>query len=196
MSLHNTRNSFGTVTKTFHWLLVVTVLSMLAIGFIMEDMPNGLDKLRLFGRHKATGLTVLVAAVAWMLWRLKNVKPSYPEHLSWLQKRTADSVKYVLLMLLVAMPLTGWLMSSAAGYSVSYFGWFMVPDLVEPNPELRRSMVAAHYYFAVVFIGVIGMHAAAALLHHFYYKDTILRRMLPFTRRENNVQETDTTTGA
>jgi cytochrome b561 len=78
-----------------------------------------------------------------------------------------------------AMPLTGWLMSSAAGLPVSFFGWFVLPDLVSANEELRVTLVFIHEWLGYALIAAICMHAAAALQHHFYYKDDILRRMFP-----------------
>lgn len=195
MRLRNKSDSFGVLTKGFHWFIALSIISLLIIGFWMDGLPNGMEKLRWFGRHKAFGLTVLAVGSVWIIWRLFNVKPSYPATVTWVQRRAADTVKYMLLSLVVAMPLTGWLMSSSAGYSVSYFGLFLVPDLVEPNATLRDTMNIAHVYLAYVLIGVVCMHVGAAMLHHFYYKDNVFIRMLPFIRREKDVQETDTNTG-
>lgn len=195
MQLRNSSFAFGAITKLFHWVNALLIVLMLAVGFIMTDMPDNMDKLRLIGLHKATGIVVLSWATCWVLWRVNNSKPLYPATmLSW-QRLAADASKYVLIALLFVMPLSGWAMSSAAGYPVSFFGLFVLPPLVEPNKELGALMAELHELFALAIIAVVCAHVGAALLHHFYYKDNVLRRMLPSSRGDIHVQESDTHTG-
>ena len=86
---------------------------------------------------------------------------------------------YVLYGFMFVMPLTGWLMSSAAGLTVSFFGLFTLPNLVPANPALRHYFFNIHGTCALILIGIIVLHVLAALKHHFWDKDDILKRMLP-----------------
>ena len=82
-----------------------------------------------------------------------------------------------------AMPLSGWLMSSAKGFSVVYLGLWKLPDLVAKNEALGDTLKGSHELFATVLLVLIGLHAAAALKHHFIDRDSILARMVPFLRK-------------
>jgi cytochrome b561 len=77
------------------------------------------------------------------------------------------------------MPLTGWLMSSAANFSVNVFGLFTLPDLVAPDKALADAFKAAHYWLGWVLIGLFTLHVAGALKHHFFLGNDTLRRMIP-----------------
>jgi cytochrome b561 len=94
----------------------------------------------------------------------------------------AAAAHALLYVLLLAQPISGWMMSSAANYPVSFFGLFQFPALVAPDPELHEALEEGHelIFQALVFVAVI--HALAALYHHFWMKDDTLRRMLPFAR--------------
>ena len=184
MCLRNTKTAFGTITKLCHWSCVVLVISLIVVGLIMAEIENSPDKLKLYGLHKSGGITVLAIACAWGAWRLLNVRPEYPQSLSKLQQRAATTVKYMLTGFLFAMPLTGWGMSSAAGFPVSVFGMVTLPKLFEVNKPLAGDLRDIHQFLAYALIGVIVMHASAALLHHFHFKDDVLRRMLPNLRKK------------
>ncbi len=182
MPLKNTTETYGSIAKLFHWLVFVLIASLLALGFVMADMETTPDKVRLYGLHKSFGITVLTLAVLRLLWKLANVSPLLPATTSRGQKFLAHAAHFGLYALMFAMPLSGWMMSSAAGFQVSVFGWFMLPNLVEPDKELFEFLQEAHELLALALIGLVALHAAAALLHHFYYKDNILRRMLPLVK--------------
>lgn len=180
MCLKNTNNSYGIVAKTLHWLMFVLIASLLALGFVMEDMQNSPDKFRLIGLHKSIGIAVLFLAVIRMAWKLANVSPVLPDHMRRLEKFLAHAGHGLLYVLMLVLPMSGWVMSSAAGFPVSVFGWVVLPNLVPPDAELKKQMVELHEMLAWVLIGVVTLHVLAAFLHHFYYKDNVLRRMLPW----------------
>jgi cytochrome b561 len=179
MCLRNTTQRFGIATKLFHWCSVVLVISLLAVGLLMTGLENTPDKFKLYGLHKSGGITLLAIACAWIFWRAINPKPALPDTISKAQVRAATAAKYALLTMLLVMPLTGWGMSSAAGFPVSVFGQFTLPDLVAPDKELSHFLKEVHELVANFLMLVIALHASAALLHHFYYKDGVLKRMLP-----------------
>ena len=182
MQIHNTQSSYGSVAKTFHWLIAVIIFGLLIVGLVMTGMPNSLDKFRIFGLHKSFGITVLVLVSLRLLWKMKNVAPALPDSLSRIEKNLAHLGHAALYLLMFAMPLSGWAMSSASGFPVSVFGWFVLPDIVHPNPELRADFIYLHDTMAWVLIDMVTLHVLAALMHHFYHKNNILRRILPFVK--------------
>lgn len=176
----NSIQTYGVIAKSFHWLMALMVIGMLCVGFYMDGMAMGPDKFALIGLHKSTGALILMLVAARLLWRWTNRTPKLPPNLPTWQRAGAHLSHYGLYALLFAMPLIGWTMSSAADFTVSVYGWFELPAIVEPDKELVRLMKRLHYYGAIAFISLISLHVLAALYHHFLRKDTVLRRMLPW----------------
>ena len=177
--LKNTANRYGLIAITFHWVIALLILGMLALGLYMVDLPISLNKLRLYGWHKEFGILILILAMLRIFWRYLNVAPVLPTHLARLQKIAAKSAHYIFYFLMIAMPLTGWMMSSSAGVPVSFFGLFVLPDLVSANKNLSQLLASIHGWMAYFLIAMITLHVGAALQHHFYYKDDVLKRMMP-----------------
>lgn len=179
--LKNTSEKYGSLAKFFHWLMFLLIATLLAVGFIMSDMENSPDKFFIYGIHKSTGIVVLLLAAIRLGWKFANVSPVLPAHMRNIEKLAAHAGHAALYVLMFAMPISGWMMSSAAGFPVSVFGLFTLPDLVPADKELRELFGEAHELLAFAIIAVVSLHALAALLHHFYHKNNVLRRMLPFT---------------
>jgi cytochrome b561/polyisoprenoid-binding protein YceI len=179
VTLRNTEQEYGTAAKGFHWLIAVLIITILAIGLIMVDMDRGPGKFALFRWHKSLGITVLGLAALRICWRLGSLQPlSLAAHAVW-EKTLAGITHFLLYFCMVAMPLSGWLMSSAKGTKVSAWG-FALPDLIGQNRPLGQLLTTFHVYTAYGLIGLIGLHAAGALKHHVIDRDETLRRMLPF----------------
>ncbi|RUR11128.1 cytochrome b [Legionella sp. km772] len=142
----------------------------------MTDLPIGIQKLKLYGLHKAFGILVLILAILRIIWRLSNKTPSL--NIPKLELIAARLAHLALYILMLAMPISGWLMSSAAGLAPSFFGLFTLPNLVAPNDELREWFAFVHEWLAYGLIAIISVHTLAALKHHFIDKDDILRRMI------------------
>ncbi len=181
MPLKNTPLEYGAVAKIFHWLMAAGIIGMLALGLYMGDLPLSPEKLKLYALHKAIGITLLALVFARILWRANHMVPALPEHMKRIEKLGAHLSHFGLYGLMLFMPISGWLMSSAAGFPVSVFGLFTMPNLIEKNTEQLELLKEAHELAAYLLIALITAHALAALLHHFYHKDTVLLRMLPFT---------------
>lgn len=179
MQYKNSANRYGMVAITLHWLMAILVIGLIILGLYMVRLPVSLQKLRFFGWHKEYGLLVLMLVSLRLGWRLGNVVPVLPAYISLLQKLAAHAAHYILYILMFAMPLSGWMMSSAAGLPVSFFGLFVMPGLVAADDNLFKLLVVVHEWLGYALIAVVCAHAAAALQHHFYYKDDILRRMFP-----------------
>lgn len=144
----------------------------------MVRMPVSIDKLKFYGWHKEIGILVLELGILRIIWRVYNVIPSLPAHMSGFEKFAARSAHLIFYGFIIALPLTGWLMSSASGLTVSFFGVFLLPNLIGPNPEIIHTLAEVHSWLGYCLIGLIVLHTAAALKHHFINKDDVLRRMI------------------
>lgn len=184
MTLRSTKQIFGAVTKSFHWVMALLVISVFSIGWYMDFLPLGMEKLEWMSRHKSLGVTVLALVILRVVWRMSEPTPE--ELGKWRIERLAAKVGHLALYLLMfAMPLTGWTMSSAANYPVSVFGLFTLPNLVAPNQQLFETLRTVHWLLSWAIAGMVVVHVLAAFKHHFWDRDATLRRMLPGKIKEN-----------
>jgi cytochrome b561 len=114
-----------------------------------------------------------------LAWRWSNPTPTLPDTLKPYERTLARLTHALLYVLLFAVPLSGWLMSSARGFPVSWFGFLQLPDLVPKNKALYEALLTTHGILAWTLGVVATVHLVAALKHHFVLKDDVLRRMLP-----------------
>jgi len=173
-------NTHYTATaKGLHWLMALMMVGLLALGFYMSDLPLSPEKLQLYSWHKWAGVTVFVLVWLRLLWRVTHRPPAYPLTMTPLQQALAHAGHLVLYILMVAIPLSGWLMSSAKGVQTVWFGLVPLPDLLVRDKELGKQLAELHSALNIGLLILVGGHAAAALFHHLVHKDDILRRMLP-----------------
>ena len=182
MTIRNTRHRWGAIAQLLHWLIVVLIITQFTLATLFDDLPPGVRKLTLLARHKSVGITILMLAALRLAWRWTNPTPALPDTLRpWERRLATHALLYVLLF---AVPLAGWTMSSARGFPVSWFGFFTLPDLVPKNKALYELLVTTHGILAWT-LGVVAIvHMLAALKHHFVLKDDVLRRMLPLTSQK------------
>jgi cytochrome b561 len=183
MTIRNTPARWGAVAQFLHWLIVVLIIAQVILANIAEDLPIGMKKLAMFARHKSVGITILVLAVIRLVWRWANPTPLLPGTLKPYERVLAGLTHSGLYILLFAMPLTGWMMTSARGFPVSWFGFLQLPDFVPKNQSLYNAMKETHDTLALALYAIVFLHVVAALKHHFMLKDDVLRRMLPFTNK-------------
>jgi len=177
MKLKNSEWGFGAMAMGLHWLMAVLIIGMLGIGIYMVNIPISLQKLKLYGWHKEFGFLILALALFRLYWRLININPRLS--LPLLERVAARLVHWAFYGFMLAIPLTGWLLTSATGIPTSFFGLLTIPNLIGPNKELLSWFSSIHGWLSYALIAAICMHTLAALKHHFYDKDDILRRMLP-----------------
>jgi cytochrome b561 len=166
-----------------HWLSALLICAAFGLAWTMDDMPLSPLKFKIISWHKWAGITVLGLVAIRLIWlKLKGAPAADPRLPAW-QSKLSSGVHHLLYLLMFAMPLSGWLMSSAKGISVAYLGLWQLPNLVEKNEALAGTLKSSHEIFATALLVLIGLHIAAALKHHFIDRDTILARMLPFLRK-------------
>ena len=165
---------------TLHWLMFLLIFAAFPLGLYMHDLPLSPYKLRLYSYHKWIGVTVFLFALIRVYWRSTHRPPAMPDSMLRWEKIAAESVHYLLYVLIFLIPVTGWLMSSAKGFQTVWFGVLPLPDLVGKDKELGKLLEEVHSTLNFLMLAVVCAHVGAALKHHFIERDDILTRMLPF----------------
>lgn len=171
---------YGNIAIALHWLIALLVFAGWSMGYYMEDLRISPQKLKLYSWHKWIGISVLILTCVRAAWRATHAPPpANPAHALW-QRRLASATHISFYGLLFALPMSGWLFSSASGYPVKYFGLILLPDLVEKSQSLASLLGDVHQVLAMLLAGLLVLHIAGALKHQLIEKDGTLKRMLPF----------------
>lgn len=180
MTFRNTTRSWGTLSKALHWIIVLLIINQWLIAQRADDLPLGMAKLQALAWHKSFGITILMLAVVRLVWRWSNPVPSLDGVAKPWERLLANTSHVLLYGLIFALPMSGWLMSSAKAYSVSWFHLFQLPDLIGKSQPMFELLHATHEVLFKVLVGVAVLHALGALKHHFIDRNELLKRMLPF----------------
>jgi cytochrome b561 len=185
MNEPKTWRRYGAAAQALHWLIALLIVVQFVLARMAAHLPLGARKLALLAEHKSFGMTVLVLTVFRLAWRLKNRPPPLPADMHRVERLLARVTHLCFYVLLFAMPLSGWLMSSAKNYSVSWFGAFTWPNLIAPNEAAFKYFKALHHLLSDALFAIASLHILAAFKHHFWNKDDVLVRMLPEFGSEN-----------
>lgn len=179
MSWKNTHHRYGYLTISLHWLMLILLVAVYASIELREFFPKGSDpRAALKALHFMLGLSVLGFALLRLGVRLSGPTPRIvPEPGRW-EKRSAKFMHIALYVLMIAMPLAGWLILSAAGKPIPFFG-LQLPALIGENKDLAKQIEEVHEVVGTAGYFLIGLHAAAALFHHYIKRDNTLVRILP-----------------
>ena len=168
---------YSNASKFFHWFIAVIVIMMLSGSFFLNDLPERyISTAYMF--HKSFGLTVLFLMIVRFLWIKYKGRPELPVTMSQWEKILSKIVQSMFYILLICMPLCGWVLSVAESRVPSYFGLFNMPLPIAANKSLAKLMEQSHKTIAWILIVLLILHVAGALKHHFIDKDTVLKRML------------------
>lgn len=176
MLLKNSNTHYGKVAIIIHWIMALLLICLLILGLYMVRLPIGLEKLKMYGWHKEYGILALMFVIVRVTWRLTNKTPSL--NIPLLEKIAARTVHWLFYVFMFALPITGLLVTSAAGLPASFFGLFVLPNLVSPDQQSLALYQEIHTWLGYGLIATFCLHTAAALKHHFINKDDILKRML------------------
>jgi cytochrome b561 len=181
MPARNSSVRYGWVAQALHWVIVALLVVQVPLGMIAHELPAGLERLVLMSRHKSLGITILALAAVRFAWRWFNRPPPAPPMPRWqaIASRLNHGALYALLF---ALPLTGWLSSSAANHPVSWFGLLQLPDFIAPDTGLKEALEETHELLVILLLALTLLHVAAALKHQFIDRDRLLLRMLPGRR--------------
>jgi cytochrome b561 len=170
------------VAISLHWVIALMILGTFALGLYMHELPLSPTKLKLYSYHKWIGVTIFALVLFRLAWRLGHRPPPPPPSMPVWQHHAASAAHLALYLLTLAIPVSGWLMSSASGFQVVYLGMLPIPDLLGKDKGLAEQLKQAHEFLNIVMFAVVVLHVAAALKHHLMDRDDVLSRMLPFIK--------------
>jgi cytochrome b561 len=171
---------YNGVAIALHWLVAAAIFATFPLGLYMADLPLSPRKLELVSYHKWIGVTVFALVCVRLAWRLTHPPPApLPTMAAW-QRRAAAGVHLALYALLLAIPVSGWMYSSAVGVPTVYLGLWQLPDFVGKDKALADALNLAHKSLNFAFLALVIVHVAAALKHHLVDRDGLLARMRPW----------------
>jgi cytochrome b561 len=171
------RDRYTSVAIALHWTIALLIIANLAIGLLHESVLKGTIPL-----HKSIGMLVLLLSIVRLVWRLTHRPPPLPATVKSWEKGLAHAVHWLLYALMILIPLSGWVFTSASPkrYPLSFFGLFPLPPFpVTQDKELSHMIAERHEQFAWAMIALLVLHIGAALKHRFLDRDRTLDRMLP-----------------
>jgi len=165
--------------RLLHWLMAALIFVALPLGVWAAETPRGPQRSEILFVHKSIGMTVLGLVALRVVWRLAAGAPAYAEPLGRLTHAAAQVGHIALYVLMIALPVSGYLSSNGAGTVVPWFGLFSFPHLLSKNDALRVAAGEAHYVFAWTIAFVLAAHLGAVVWHAAIKRDSVLTRMLP-----------------
>lgn len=176
-----TVHRYPTLAILLHWLNAVLLIGSFALGLRMVGMDFSPEKINSYAYHKWLGVTIFGVVVVRCIYRQFKPPPALPSNMAEWQKTASRLSHRLLYLLLFALPLSGWIYSSAAGVPTVPFGQpsLQLPDLLQRDPELASALKQVHFVLTRLLLVLIFLHIAAALKHHLWDKDGVMHRMLP-----------------
>lgn len=166
---------YNRTARALHWAAAVLILANLASGFAKDALGGTWNVVPL---HKSIGLTVLILGIVRLVWRLAHPAPPLPDTMPPWQLALAKAVHAVFYALIIVVPLTGWVMSSASKYPLSWFGLVTWPKFAVTRESAAYAIAhEGHELLGFGFAALVVVHVAAALYHHFVVRDHLLSRM-------------------
>lgn len=180
--LANSSERYGLISKSLHWLMAMTILFMIGLGVYMTDIDNA-NPLRpqLYGLHKSIGITLLILAIMRIIWIMASPPPAPLRALQWFEIMIARTIIGLLYLLMLMIPIAGYIMSSAFGKPINYFGFMELPQLIEQNRAVGEFMKEAHEFLAFFILILVALHLIGAIKHRFFSNNPetdVLGRML------------------
>jgi cytochrome b561/polyisoprenoid-binding protein YceI len=182
MPIRNTKTSFGTVTRSFHWLTALVILTAMPLGLIANNLSSGPEsialKAQLFSLHKTIGVVAFFLGVARILWAFSQARPVplHPERR--LETLLAEAVHWLLYLSLVIVPLSGWIHHAAVdGFAPILWPFGQGLPFVPKSETVANLAGMAHWLFTKLLAAAILLHVLGAVKHHLIDRDATLRRM-------------------
>jgi cytochrome b561 len=170
---------YNNTAIALHWLIALLIFIAFPLGLYMSDLKLSPTKLQLFSYHKWIGVTIFVLAILRIVWRATHRPPVLPDSISRMQQIASHIVHGFIYVLLFAVPVSGWLMSSAKGFKTVWFGVLPLPDLLSKDKVLGDILEGVHQSLNYMLLLLVVLHIAALIKHRFIDRDDVLTRMLP-----------------
>lgn len=171
---------YSKIAILFHWLIALLIAANFLLANLGEDLPRA-ARAAYMSPHKAIGISILLLTVGRILWRLIHHPPALPDKVTGWQAKAGKTVHILFYVLMIIMPLTGWLMIGANGKAapVDFFGLFTIDMAVGKNAMLADIGHEGHEFLATPLLVLIGLHVLGALKHQFIDKMPFVQRMWP-----------------
>jgi len=174
---------YGRTAIGLHWLIALLIFCAFPLGVYMHELPFSPGRLKLYSYHKWIGVTVFLLAIARVAWRIGHPAPPPAGMPAW-QRIASVATHHLLYVLILAVPVSGWLMSSAKGFQTVYLGMIPLPDLLAKDKELGDMLTTVHQILNFTMAALVITHVAAALKHYVVDRDEVLGRMIPLLDRK------------
>lgn len=166
---------YNRVARALHWTVGTLIIVNLFLGIVHDWVPKGYPVMDI---HKSIGLLVLALSLFRLLWRITHPAPPLPAHFSNVEAFAAHGLHWIFYALMIILPMTGWIFSSAGPYPLHFFWLFDVPKFaVEKGAPLAIGTHNAHVVFGYAWVALLIGHVGAALRHQFILKDDVMTRM-------------------
>lgn len=197
MQWRNTADRYGLVGQSLHWLVAAGIVAQYLLAEAAEEAEGAaVTPLSATGIHAALGVTIMVLAALRVALRLIELPPERPPTMRRYEVVLARAAHIAFYVLLFAIPLSGWALATASGETLSFFGWFDLPQFqpitqaplpgIEGGSLSKDQLEELHETLFNVLVGLAVLHIAAALKHHFLDRDNVLKSMLPWRRGVRN----------
>ena len=170
---------YPATSKLLHWLVAICVLTTAPVAITMTRLSEGPTRDTLYNFHKSLGVLILILMILRLINRLAVGAPIAEPGIEPWQKTVSSVVHTSLYVLLIAMPIVGYIANSAYGAPTPFFGLFDLPPIVDKNEALSTPLFTLHRWVGWLVIILVLIHVSAALYHHFVRGDNVLQRMLP-----------------
>jgi cytochrome b561 len=162
MNLLNTRSEYGLISRALHWIIVLSILAQWLLAEANEDSATTYGAFDALMLHQSIGLTVLLLAIVRLVWRVLNVTPAWPVDMKSYEIAAARVVHFAFYLLLFAIPMTGWLLSSVEDDPLRFFNWFDVPRIVLAGEETLEEV---HELLFNILVALAALHVIGAAKH-------------------------------
>jgi len=177
--LKNSSEKYGTISKILHWSIAVLILTLIALGWYMTSLDYYHPwRYRTLSLHKSIGVVVFILFIIKILWMINSPTPKISRDLKKWERIAAWIVHKFLFSIIFILPVTGYIISTSSGNSISFFGLFEIPPFIKADDNIRDFSEEIHEITAYTGLAIIILHIAAAFKHHFKDKDDTLKKML------------------
>ena len=170
---------YPATSKLLHWLIAACVLTTAPVAIAMGRVAEGPTQNSLYNLHKSLGVLILILMILRLINRLVVGAPIADPKIELWQKTISAIVHSSIYVLLLAMPIAGYIANSAFGASTPFFGLFELPPIVGKNEALSTQIFTIHRFAGWLLIALVLMHVGAVIFHTFIRRDNVINRMLP-----------------